>query len=37
VFDPSFAAEDDATALKTDAAHETSQVEFDADGTTLRG
>jgi len=37
VLDPPFGGGDDATVLKTDAAHEATHVEFDADGTTLRG
>ena len=37
VLDPSFAGGDDAIVLSTEPAHEASKVEFDADGTTLRG
>jgi dienelactone hydrolase len=37
VLDPPFAGGDDATVLSTEPAHEASKVEFDADGTTLRG
>jgi len=36
VLDPPFGGGDDATVLRTDAAHEATHVEFDADGT-LRG
>jgi dipeptidyl aminopeptidase/acylaminoacyl peptidase len=37
VLDPPFAGGDDATVLSTEPAHEATKVEFDADGTTLRG
>ena len=37
MLDPPFAGGDDATVLSTEPAHEASKVEFDTDGTTLRG
>ena len=36
VLDPPFGDGDDATVLGTDAAHEATHVELEADGTTLR-